>query len=1275
MPGTFRSIRIAVDIGGTFTDLQVLDGRDGSIHAWKTPTTQHDPSESLMRGVREAAAQFGFALTEVGLLLHGTTIATNAVLERRLPRGALLTTAGFEDVLEITRHYRRDLYALDPDPPPVLIPRDRRFGVPERVRADGSVQQPLDPAALPALLEHVGDAECVAICLLHAYANPAHEHALRDALLTGKPGLAVSLSSEVSPEIREYERTSTTVLNSLLLPVVQAYVRQLEARLGEDGFAPTVFLVQSNGGACTLARAAEQPARLLLSGPSGGALAAERLAGLLGRQNIVAVDMGGTSYDVSVVQGGRVATVTQGEVGGLPVRLPMVEMRTIGAGGGSIASVDAAGRLTVGPRSAGSNPGPVAYGRGGIEPTVTDANLALGRLDAGFFLGGAMTLDVAATRQAIAEHLAKPLGLSLETAAEGVLRVTDNALGAAVRLSLFEKGLDPRDFTLLSFGGAGGLHATAVADEVGIREVVFPREPGTLSAGGILFGDLVQDFSRSRLIPARPENLPALCHVLRDLREEAMSQLEHDGVGMRKRLISFPSNRAGPIPELVEAAREMFAEKAAGLGTALETAKAELQVSIDMRYHGQAFELLIPWQSVGIKLPGEAELASLVASFHDAHRRRFSFADPSEPVEIVTLRVSAIGRLARPATALPVRADRPARKATRRAWEGGAWRDVPVWDRKALHAEDVIEGPALVEEPFATHWIGSGWRATLGPAGALIARREAAVAQAPRQAALGPVDVEIIRNALTAAANEMDATVWRTSRSTIVRELLDYSTAVFDAQGDNLAQSARIPSHLNSMSHLLRELLNKHVDDAAWGEGDVVATNDPYCGGQHLPDIVTFMPVIHDGARIGFVGTLCHHIDVGGLAAGSYAATATEIFQEGLRIPPLKLVERGVPNAAVWAMIRQNVRKPDLLLGDLQSQLASLQVGATALRRLAERHGAGRFLEASRHILDGSEAAMRAAIRRMPDGIYEFEDFLDDDGVDLGQAVRLHVRLEIAGDTLTADLSGCSPQTRGPVNATLASSAAAVLFAAISASDESLAVNAGCYRPVRVIAPEGLCVNARAPAPVAHRIAVTHRLLNAVHGALHQAVPDRIPAAYYGNSYVCTFQTIPAQGPREVLVEIEIGGSGAHPGKDGVNAFSSGMHNNSNIPVEMIETGLPLSLQRYGLLPGSGGLGRQRGGLGLVREWRVECEACIFTANMDRFAHAPYGLAGGSPATPGRLLLRRDGVQTSIPPKTDGLQLRRGDVVRLETSGGGGFGPPAQRDPATARQDAALGYV
>jgi N-methylhydantoinase A len=682
-----RPVRIAVDIGGTFTDLQVLDARDGVARAWKTPTTPEDPSIGLLRGVSEAAERFGFALSDVGLLLHGTTIATNAVLERRLAKGVLLTTAGFEDVLEINRHVRRDIYGLAPEPFPTLIPRDRRLGVPERLRADGSVEAALDETAMPALLDRLAalGAECVAVSLLHAYANPAHEQRLAALIRAARPDLPVSLSSDISPEIREYERTSTTVLNALLMPVVKTYLDRLEARLGEGGFRPIVFLVQSNGGVCSLRMAAEQPARLLLSGPSGGTLAAGRLSALLARPNLVAVDMGGTSYDVSVVQGGRVAVITQGEIDRLPVRLPMVEMRTIGAGGGSIAAVDAGGRLTVGPRSAGARPGPVSYGRGGVEPTVTDANLALGRLDPDFFLGGMMKLDMPGTRAALSAKVGEPLGLGVEQAAEGILTVVNANLGAAIRLSLFEKGLDPRDFCLLSFGGAGGLHATEVAEELGMTEVAFPREPGTLSAYGILFSDLTQDIARTRLTRATPAQLPQLAEGIAALRAEADARLATDGIAPDKRRIL---------------------------------------IAADMRYHGQAFELLVPWGEIAA--PAEADLAALIASFHATHKQRFSYANVEEAVEIVTLRAIATGLLDKPEPGDPPRADRPARKGSRRIFTKGGWGEAAVWEREALGAADIIAGPAVVEETFATHWIAPGWTARLGAGGALVATKEAA---------------------------------------------------------------------------------------------------------------------------------------------------------------------------------------------------------------------------------------------------------------------------------------------------------------------------------------------------------------------------------------------------------------------------------------------------------------------------------------------------------------------------------------------------------------------
>jgi N-methylhydantoinase B len=521
----------------------------------------------------------------------------------------------------------------------------------------------------------------------------------------------------------------------------------------------------------------------------------------------------------------------------------------------------------------------------------------------------------------------------------------------------------------------------------------------------------------------------------------------------------------------------------------------------------------------------------------------------------------------------------------------------------------------------------------------------------------------------------MDVTVWRTSRSTIVREMLDYSTAIYDRDGFNVAQSVRIPQHLNSMGYALRRIVDDYIPLADWQDGDVIIANDPYCGGQHLPDILAFRPVFHDGARVAIVGTLCHHLDVGGMSPGSYTATATEIYQEGLRIPPLRLYRAGRRNDEVWAMLGQNVRQPAIVLGDLQSQIASLEVGVGNLRKLAAKYGAETLNSACAALLDASEAAMRDVIRRMPDGVYAFEDFLDDDGISTDAPVRLHATVTIAGDRMIVDLSGCAPQVPGPINATLGSTSSAVYYAAMACADRPIPPNAGCYRPIEIVAPEGLVVNARHPAPVAHRIAPGHRLVNVLFGAFAQAVPERMPAAYYGCSYVCSFQTETADNRRNVLVEIEIGGCGALPDEDGANAFSFGMHNNANIPLEMIEAGMPLSFAGYGLLPDSGGAGAQRGGLGLYRAWRVDAERATLTAQMDRFRFQPYGLAGGGPGAPGRLALIRDGVRTELHSKVSNLPLRRGDIVRLETSGGGGFGDPGARDAAETARDRALGYV
>jgi N-methylhydantoinase A len=673
-------IRIAVDIGGTFTDLEIFDGRDGTIHEVKTPSTPENPSLGLMAGIREAMTLVGFGVADIGYVLHGTTIATNAVLERKLPAGAVVTTAGFEDVLMIGRHGRREVYALNATPVTPLVRRNLLLGVRERVRADGSVATALDEDDVRRVIERLAEKgiRAVAVCLLHAYANPAHEQKIGAVIGEALPEVSVSLSSDISPEIREYERLSTTVLNALLMPIVARYMSQLRRRLAEAEITARVYLVQSNGGVAGLERAAAEPARLLLSGPSGGAAAAQLLAEDLAIPDMVAVDMGGTSFDVSVIHDGRVAMVNEGNVDGWPVRLPMVEMRTIGAGGGSIVWVDAGGRLRIGPHSAGALPGPACYGRGGSDFTVTDANLLLGRIDPAAFLGGAMRLDEAAARMA-AEKVAALLGLSVAATAEGVIAVTNSNLATAMRLSLFEKGLDPEDFAILSFGGGGGLHACEVAEELGMTRVVFPPHASTLSAWGILWSDIVHDLTATG-IGALLQSGRQLDAEAKRLALEGGALLDADGVAADDRTLLW---------------------------------------TLDCRYAGQAFELGVGLRKADFSAAG---LADVAADFHALHERLFSYHEPDGVVEVVALRLAARGRLASRVARDKTGATEAQGLCTRSVVQGGRDVQAVVRRRDSLAAGDGIAGPAVIWEPYTSVYLPRGWRVTMHRTGAMIAQ-------------------------------------------------------------------------------------------------------------------------------------------------------------------------------------------------------------------------------------------------------------------------------------------------------------------------------------------------------------------------------------------------------------------------------------------------------------------------------------------------------------------------------------------------------------------------
>jgi N-methylhydantoinase A len=649
--------RLGVDVGGTFTDLVALDG--GELVTAKVPSTPSDQSEGVMSSVRAAGVE------AAGAFAHGMTVATNALLERAGGRTALVANAGFRDVLEIGRQERPDLYDLTRDRPPPLVPRELRFTLHGRMGPEGELE-PLDERELEQVVARVraAEVEAVAVCLLFAFLHPEHERRVGEALRAALPGVPVSLSSEVLPELREYERFSTTTADAYLAPRLGAYLRQLAERVGEAGL-PAPLVMQSSGGVVELEAAAGAAASCVLSGPAGGVVGAAYVAAASGYEDVLTFDMGGTSTDVAPIVGGKAQTTTESVVAGVPIRLPMVDVHTVSAGGGSIARADSGGALRVGPRSAGAEPGPAAYGRGGEEPTVTDANLMLGYLADGAELGGEVILQRALAERALA-RVGAQLGLDALATARGVVRVANAEMVRALRVISVERGLDPRDFALVAFGGAGGMHACALAEELGIGTILVPRAGGVLSALGLAISDLRRDYVQP---------LPGLlADVERERVERAFAQMQRD------------------------AARDL--------------GEPALQRRADLRYGGQSFELTV----------AADDFDGVADRFHEAHARRYGYRMEDEPLELVSLRVVATVAVDRPR----LRAGEPEGDAAggeRRAHFDGDWEAVPVLRGAGMGVGFEVEGPAIVELAEATCVVRPGWGGAVDAGGTLVLSR------------------------------------------------------------------------------------------------------------------------------------------------------------------------------------------------------------------------------------------------------------------------------------------------------------------------------------------------------------------------------------------------------------------------------------------------------------------------------------------------------------------------------------------------------------------------
>jgi 5-oxoprolinase (ATP-hydrolysing) len=1185
-----------VDRGGTFTDI-VAKTPDGDLQTHKllseNPEIYADAAVEGIRTLLALDADAPIPAKSIASVKMGTTVATNALLERKGERTLLLITKGMRDLLRIGYQNRPRLFDLHIVLPELLY--DDVIEIDERIDAAGQVVAPLDTDAAKVALQqaHVDGYRSVAVALMHSYRFPDHERTL--GRLASDIGFTqVSLSHEVSPLIKLVARGDTAVVDAYLSPILRRYVRQVADALGAtDPDGPRLMFMQSNGGLTDASLFAGRDA--ILSGPAGGVVGMVRSAAELGFDRLIGFDMGGTSTDVCHYAGSYERSF-ETEVAGVRMRAPMMAIHTVAAGGGSILSFRD-GRMQVGPDSAGANPGPAAYRRGG-PLTVTDCNVLLGKLHPDLFPqvfgpDGDQPLDAEAVRDKFAA-MAQEIGgdLSVEEIAEGFLRIAVENMANAIKKISVQRGYDVTKYTMNCFGGAGGQHACLVADALGMESVFIHPFAGVLSAFGMGLADVramrEHQFGRGLAAVAEAQQ------VLDDLSDAARAEVTGQGI---------PADQT----------------------TVVTTAH--------IRPDGAQQTLAVPF--------GPPE--NMTAAFEDAHRQRFGFVPEGADLIIDMLTAEAIGETGESVT-LP-QTERPAAvEKSVGMWADGAWRDVPVIDRTAMAEGQTVDGPAILTEPTGTNILEMGWQAECVAGGNLILRRTVPL---QRQEAIGtavdPVMLEVFNNLFMSIAEQMGATLANTAYSVNIKERYDFSCAIFDEGGDLVANAPHVPVHLGSMSESVRTVLRQNA--GAIRPGDVFMMNNPYNGGTHLPDVTVITPVFDDtGTRIVYsVASRGHHADIGGKTPGSAPPDSRTIHEEGVLVDNFLLVEQGtLRDDATRALLASGpypCRNIDQNMADLSAQIAANATGVAELQKITRQFGLDTVHAYMNHVQDNAEESVRRVLDVLHDCTFDYP-------LDSGDRIKVAITVDRVARRATIDFTGTSPQNALNYNAPLAICRAVVLYVFRTLVGSDIPMNEGCLKPLDLIVPEGSMINPREPAAViSGNTEVSQAIADTLYGALGVIAGSQgtMNNFVYGNDTYQNYETI-------------CGGTGAGDGFDGTSAVHSHMTNTRMTDPEVLETRFPVRVDEFAIRAGPGGAGRYRGGDGIVRRLRFLEPMTVTVLSSHRIV-PPLGAAGGGNGALGENAVERASGRIEALAGNDETEVGVGDVFILKSPGGGGFGP------------------